>query len=233
MSSISRRTALAGLAVTAAGPAAASGVSPGLESLIAAHAAALRIFNAAIDVTGDMEEHARDDKEALRAVWASEAFKVASEAEAVAGHREEAAGVAIIAYPCRTVADVIRKAAYMASVPTIMKGGRRGQIRGAGGIAPGGEVMTGADPLATAVADFRASWGAYCALPDDQCTPAANHPWRAAWARLRSAPTPTSPQGAPAAVSLVLEETAPDSTSPLDPELRGLLVAVQRYLEAA
>jgi hypothetical protein len=124
MPAISRRTALAGLAVTAAGPAAASGVSPGLESLITAHAAALRTFNAAIDVTGEMEAVADGlGKEELRAMWDSEAFKLASEAERVAGEDEEAASLAIIAYPCRTVADVVRKAAYMASVPTIIEGG--------------------------------------------------------------------------------------------------------------
>lgn len=118
MPALSRRATIAALATAGLSPTVAA--SPALESLITAHAAALVVFNATIDVTGAMEARGANDKDALRAIWDSEAFKVASEAEAVAAQREEEAGCAIIAYPCRSMADVIRKANYMASVPTII-----------------------------------------------------------------------------------------------------------------
>ncbi len=83
------------------------------------------------------------------------------------------------------------------------------------------------DPLAAAVADFRAAWGAYCDLPDDPLP--ADHPWRAAWVKLEAAPTPTTRAGAVAALRLVIDDT----TDNMEAAHRGLLEAVVRFLDAA
>lgn len=75
--------------------------------------------------------------------------------------------------------------------------------------------------------------GEFCAIPDEECSQATAHPWREAWAKLESAPTPTTREGALAAVAFVLDDTQPDGPSVIEPAHRSLLEAVKRYLTAA
>lgn len=94
--------------------------------------------------------------------------------------------------------------------------------------------MSATDPLAVAVADFRAKWAAFCEIDDDKLdTLPEPQPWRAAWDALAEAPTATTREGALAAVSFVLDDTQPDGPSCIEPEHRGMLEAVKRYLEAS
>jgi len=122
MTKISRRSAIAGIATASMVPAAALPAS-GLEEVIDKHKAALAAYNAAGEVTGQMEASAvAIGKDALRAMWDSEAFKEATEAEHVASGIEMEVGQKVIAYPCRTLAEVVRKVAYIQSCPGLMWG---------------------------------------------------------------------------------------------------------------
>lgn len=52
-----------------------------------------------------MDERAKDDKEALHAVWASEAYKAADVVEVETSSYEDEARVPVVAYPSRTMAE--------------------------------------------------------------------------------------------------------------------------------
>lgn len=124
MTNLSRRSAIAGLASASLVPTAALPAS-GLEAVINRHKAALAAFNAAVEVTGRMEATADAiSKDALRAMWDSDAFKEADAAEYAASDIEDEAGEGVIAYPCRTLAEVVRKVAYIKSCPGLLQGAR-------------------------------------------------------------------------------------------------------------
>ncbi len=122
MTKISRRSAIAGIASASLVPTAALPAS-GLEAVIEKHKAALAAYSAAGEVTGQMEAAADAiSKTALRAMWDSEAFARASEAEHAASGVEIEAGQEVIAYPCQTLAEVVRKVAYIKSCPGLLQG---------------------------------------------------------------------------------------------------------------
>lgn len=126
MTGISRRFTIAALAATAASSAAAA-TSAGLEAAIAKHCEALAAYDAAGAVTARMEAAADNvSKDVLRAVWDTAEFKDASEAEHVASAFEMEAGQVVIAYPCQTLADVVRKVAYIRSC-RVIKDGAQGE----------------------------------------------------------------------------------------------------------
>lgn len=93
--------------------------------------------------------------------------------------------------------------------------------------------MTPADPLAAAVADFRAKWAEFCAVEDEDLHKYPEpQPWRIAWNALADAPTATTREGAIAALQFILDDTQPDGPGEIDVEHRAVLEAVKRYLEA-
>jgi hypothetical protein len=79
-------------------------------------------FEAAIDHRAAIENAGPEgDQDALHRIWSSFEYLYADAAETAASNAEDDARDELIAYPCRSPAEVRRKLEYLASVPLVME----------------------------------------------------------------------------------------------------------------